>query len=143
MTFNYSLGRDYRIVVVADDGSKVDIQYVQDFEQKQDSQDIMVKGLDGNRHQFSAPEGWSGGFTTTRQNPNFDAFWAKYESDWYDNATARLFTVFVFGTEKDGSQTVYKFSESTLKFADAGKLAQDSKPVEMKVTFIARRREVQ
>lgn len=141
MSFNYSLGRDSTVVLIDNlTGVRVDIQYVQDFDRKQDVNDIMVKGLDGKRHQFSAPEGWSGGFTATRKNPNFDTFWAQYESDWYNNDNARLFSVFVYTNEKDGTQTVERYTEATLKYDDAGKLAQDSKPVEMKVSFKARER---
>jgi hypothetical protein len=142
MAFNFSLGRDSTVVVTAGDGTRVDIQAVNDFERKQDVTEVKVDVLDGDRHRYDAPMGWSGGFTSTRKNQNFDQFWAAYERNWHQNGTKELFTITVFTNESDGSTTTEQYVDCTLMYSDAGKLAADNKPVELKVTFKARRRSI-
>jgi hypothetical protein len=141
--FDFSLGKDGdTLILIGPDGlSQIDIQYVKDFEPKQDKTDIVVKGLDGRRHTFYAPEGWSGSFTVTRRNPALDDFFTSLESDWFEAGIASLMTIYHYVTEKDGTQRGWMYTNCTLHLSSAGKWEQDSKPVEQKVDFSAERKE--
>lgn len=138
--FNYSLGRNSKIVLLDPDGAVVDTQYVKDFDTKQEKHDVTVKGMDGNKFVFYAQDGWGGSFTTTRRNANLDAFFEKMESDWRDNGDANLCSFYLYETEQDGSQTVHQYSNVTVHLSDGGKRDVDDKAVEYKVEFWASRR---
>jgi hypothetical protein len=137
--FTFNTGRDIQLKWVAPDGTSVDISNILMFTGKAVYASITVDRLDGNTIHAELPKGWDGTIELSRKDANIDRMFGTIESNWIQLGKYNNGTVYAYVSEKDGTQTMLKFTNCAFKYDDSGDWAAD-KDVKLKVSFKATQR---
>lgn len=134
----FSVGRDLTITIVSPDGV-MDFSLITKFNAKQGIVDEKIKGLDGVTRHLRFPDGWSGDIDLHRQNDFLDAYFARWEQNYYDGVDELPCTIMETIAETDGSISQYRYEGVLFKFDDSGDF-EGAKSVKQKVSWLASRR---
>ena len=138
-TGGFNTGRDLTLVLIAGDGSQVDLTNITQWDTRQKATDVAVKRLDGLRLHGMLPDGWEGTFTIERLNGTLDDLFAAQEVQWLDGGIIQNATMYQYVIELDSSTSTYEFTNVAMKLDNAGDYSAD-KTVAQKVSWAATRR---
>lgn len=135
---DFNVGRDISLAIVGPTGD-LDVSLVTGWMNRQDTNDVRVKGLDGIVRHLIIPDGWSGTLEIERQNPVLDAYFSQFEEDFYGGVNQQTLTITETIEEPDGSVSQYRFEGVQLKLEDAGEWRGDTS-VKARVAMLASRK---
>lgn len=138
--FSVTLGRDVQLKLIFK-GRSIDLSNVTMFERNEVTTDIDVPRLDGRSIMAYLPKHWQGGIELARKHPEIDQLFADIDADWHDRGHVEFGTLYAYINEPNGSETVEKYSDVSLKYDSAGTFQE--KEVKQKISFWAQRRDVQ
>lgn len=137
---SFNTGRDATIVIIAGDGTRLDLPNLTNWDCKQESTEVMVKPqATGLRLHGYLPDGWTGSFDNERNGPELDNLFARQELAWRAGGIIQNGTIFQYVAEPDGSTSTYQFINVAFKLDNAGAYAAD-KTVAQKVSWAATQR---
>lgn len=136
-TFN--TGRDVRVVLVAGDGTIVDMPNVISFDCAQETAAVKIDRLDGIQLPAEFPKGWTGTIELDRGSSGVDDLFALIEANWHNAGVYQVATLYQYITEGNGSTSTYQFDTVALKLTAAGSWKGDA-PVRQRISFTANAR---
>lgn len=135
---DFNVGRDISLSIVGPTGD-IEVSLVTGWMNRQDTNDVRVKGLDGIVRHLVIPDGWSGTLELERQNPVVDAYFSQYEADFYSGTNVQTLTITETIEEPNGAVSQYRFEGVQLKLEDAGEWRGDSS-VKARIAVLASRK---
>lgn len=135
----FTVGRDVSIDLFGNLGSVVRFNLITQFESKQNTTRITIKGLDGKNRYLELPEGWEGSFAVTRGNRVVDDYFAQIEDTYYDGGDIQAASITETIQEPGGGISQWRFEGVMLKLDDAGSYQGDAE-VKQKISFCATRK---
>lgn len=137
---NFTTGRDISVQINTPAGPLViPSKAILDFKRNPEVTKLKSKGLDGVTRHGVIPDSWKGSITIDRFSQAVDNWWAKVESDYFDNVPTGSATILERIREQDGTVSTWRFEGVCLTLDDAGDYAADKK-VEQMLSFEASRR---
>jgi hypothetical protein len=124
-TGSFTVGRDAQAVVIAPNGTRIDLGSVTDFSHKSEYTEVMSKSLNAPKQKRFLPEGHTLKFSLDRVGSANEALFSQIEAGWWatgsaDSGTSTNGTIFIYINEIDGSQTTHQFRGVALKFDGIG-----------------------
>lgn len=135
---NFSVGKDVSLDIIGPNGP-IRFNLITNFDAKQDTSEVKVKGLDGITRPVVFYDGWSGTFSLERQDSSMDDYFAQLEAQYYAGVNQVSLTIMETITEVSGAVSQYRYTGVILKYDDAGSWSGD-KTVSQKFSFMASRR---
>jgi hypothetical protein len=135
----FNVGRDVTLNIVGFDGSVKSFSLITNFDRRQDTNHIQVKGLDGVVRHLEIPDGWQGTFDVEKQDDAIDAYFATLEQAYYDGQNIAAATITETITNVNGSISQYSYTGVMLKYDDAGGVKGDD-TIKPKISWCASRR---
>jgi hypothetical protein len=134
----YTLGRDVAVDIVTAYGT-LRIPQIISFDAKPKVNSIEVTPLTGLTDELLIPKNWGGTIEAERMDATLDAWWAQWESDYYNGVNRAAGTITETIEESSGSVSVWRYTGVQLHFTDPGKKSGDQ-TVRQSMTFTAQRR---
>jgi hypothetical protein len=124
-TQNFSVGRDVQAVLIAPNGTRIDLTQLTDFDHTAEYKTATSSSLTAPKQERYLPDGHKLKFDAN------EALFASIEAGWWaagsaDPGTSPAGSAFVYITETDGSQSTYQFRGLSLKFTGIGNVKSES-----------------
>ncbi len=114
---SFSVGKDLSVVLTGPGGTVIELPKLTGwhFEPQYDS--FTSKPLDGPKRMLDLPDGHNFALKFDREDAQVDQFFAALEAAyWALGGFVPSFTMYAYITERNGSQTTFEFTESTVKY---------------------------
>lgn len=136
---NFNTGRDITLNIIGFDGTIKNFALQTDFDAKQMTNKISIKGLDGVVRFLEIPDGWDGGFSFERQDALIDQYFNDLENAYYGGQNVQAATITETIQEVNGGISQYRYTGVMFKLDDAGTWHGDAS-IKMKISWCASRR---
>jgi len=133
---SFNLGKNVSLVLLAPNGSRVDLTILTAFKASQKIHDLVVHPLSGPPIGQYLPAGWEGEFTIERGNAAVDNLFIQIESGFWAGGDVGTGSIYQYVAERDGSQSTYQFDGVTMQHSDTGEWKAESS-VKQTVKFFA------
>jgi hypothetical protein len=140
---NFNVGRDASAVVIAPNGTRIDLSGMVDYSWKPLYKDASSDPLNAPPMKRFLPAGHTLDISIDRNGPGNDALFAQIEDGWWnvgsaDPGTSNNGTVYLYINELNGGQTVHQFSGVAMKLSSGGDFKTDT-AVKQKIECFAQR----
>ena len=130
-TGQFTVGRDVTAIVIAPNGSRLDLSGLTDFKATPEYKTAKVDRLNGPPLERFLPCGHRLSFSIDRMGPTNELLFTLIEAGWWavgsaDPGTSSGGTVFTYTQEADGSTTIAQYVGVALKLSQAGDNKVDS-----------------
>ena len=131
MADNFTVGRDGQAVLVAPNGTRIDLGKMTGFHHVSEYDTAQSKPLNGPKQERYLPKGHRVTFELDRRDAAVEAVFAQIEQGWWsvgtsDPGTAPNGSAYFYIQEIDGSLTTHQFRGATMKFGGIGNFQTDS-----------------
>ncbi len=135
----FSVGRDVTIDLFGSLGAVERFNLITQFEKKQNTTRITIKGMDGKNRYLELPEGWEGSMSITRGDRRVDDYFANLEDQYYDGGDIQEASITETIQEPGGGISQWRYEGVMLKLDDGGTAKGDAEMTQ-KISFCATRR---
>lgn len=124
-TGTFSVGRDAQVVLIAPNGTRVDLTGITDYRWTPQYKDVNSSPMNGPTIRRSLPDGHNLVFSIDRNGSANEALFSQIEAGWWstgsaDNGTSATGSAFIYISEPDGSTTTHQFTGVSLKLQAGG-----------------------
>lgn len=122
---NFTVGRDIQAVLIAPNGTRVDLSKMTDFNHTPEYKTAVSSPMTSPKMERYLPDGHKLKFSIDRRDSSNEALFSGIEAGWWsvgsaDPGTSPNGSLFVYINEVDGSQTTHQFRGVALKFGGIG-----------------------
>jgi hypothetical protein len=122
---NFTVGRDLQAVLLAPNGTRIDLSKMTDFNHTPVYKTAVSTPLNSPRMERYLPDGHTLKFSIDRRDSSNEDVFSQIEAAWWavgsaDVGTAPAGSLFVYINEIDGSQITHQFRGVSLKFGGIG-----------------------
>jgi hypothetical protein len=140
----FSVGRDVQAVLIAPNGTRIDLTNLTDFDIKPQYKMAVSDALNRPPAHRALPSGHTGTFNIDRRDGTNDLLFVLIEQAWWafgsaDNGTGSTGSLLVQITEIGGGVTTQQYLGVSLWLENAGSIKQDS-PIKQTIGMFASQR---
>lgn len=122
---NFTIGRDCQVVMIAPNGTRLDLSRVTDINHTAEYMTATSAPLNAPKQERFLPNGHRLRFSVDRRDGTNDALFSSIEAGWWsvgsaDPGTSPNGAAYIYIQEADGSQSTYQFRGLTIKWGGLG-----------------------
>lgn len=135
----FTVGRDVSLDIFGSLGNVERFNLITNFDSKQNTSRITIKGIDGVNRYLELPEGWEGTLAITRADARVDNYFAQLEANYYAGSNISAAAITETIQEPGGGISQFRYEGVMMKLDDAGSFQGDAE-VKQRISWCAARR---